>query len=263
MEGGAVGVIGDTRNSPTWANSAFARGLFDATWPALLPADGSNTSIRRLGDILNYSKVYLIGQAFVPQSSGSVSLDAALTDVTLYHVYGDPTMAMWTKYPWQVALPGFADDFKVIEQDLWKLRYPINGATITLLQDGMPVGRGPVVNGEAELALIEEFDPEAPFELSASLPGAISRALALPDAIGNATPESGGGLSSPSGDLKLTFGPGVAHVPIKLFYEELPVPSVPIVGTDWLAPVGPAAVRRRTVDDRRYSEFVLCAGGHR
>ena len=121
MEGGAVGVIGDTRNSPTWANSAFARGLFDATWPDLLPGDGGNTSIRRLGDILNYGKVYLVGQVFVPQSAGSVSLAAALTDVTLYHVYGDPTMAMWTKYPWQVALPGFADDFKVIEAGLWEI----------------------------------------------------------------------------------------------------------------------------------------------
>ncbi len=242
MEGGAVGVIGDTRNSPTWANSAFARGLFDATWPGLLPADGSNTSIRRLGDILNYGKVYLIGQSFVAQSSGSVSLAAALTDVTLYHVYGDPTMAMWTKYPWQVALPGFADDFKIIENQVWGLKYPIDGATITLLQNGMPVGRAPVKNGEAQLALIEDFDPEAPYELSASLPGAISAALVLPDAAGSATPESGGGLSSASGDLKLTFPPSVVPVPVKLFYEELPKPGVPIVGTEWLAPVGDAAV---------------------
>jgi hypothetical protein len=242
MEGGAVGVIGDTRNSPTWANSAFARGLFDATWPALLPADGSNTSIRRLGDILNYSKVYLIGQSFVPQSSGSGSLAAALTDVTLYHVYGDPTMAMWTKYPWRVALPGFADDFRIIENRIWGLKYPVSGATITLLQEGQPVGRAPVINGEVQLTLIEAFDPEAPYELSASLPGAISTALTLPDATGNATPESGGGLSSPSGDLKLTFPSSVVPVPVKLFYEELPKPSVPIVGTEWLVPVGSAAV---------------------
>ena len=43
MQGGAVSVIGDTRVSPTWANSALTRGLFDATWPDVLPLDGGPT----------------------------------------------------------------------------------------------------------------------------------------------------------------------------------------------------------------------------
>ncbi|HNT86277.1 MAG TPA: C25 family cysteine peptidase, partial [Candidatus Hydrogenedentes bacterium] len=45
--GGAVGVIGDTRVSPSWANSALTRGLFDAIWPSVVPSFGSNTPKRR------------------------------------------------------------------------------------------------------------------------------------------------------------------------------------------------------------------------
>ncbi len=60
--GGAVGMLGDTRNSPTWANSALTRGFFDAVWPNTLPAYSGATSRRRLGDILNHGKVYLMTQ---------------------------------------------------------------------------------------------------------------------------------------------------------------------------------------------------------
>ncbi|RIK37460.1 MAG: hypothetical protein DCC55_24180, partial [Chloroflexi bacterium] len=77
MEGGAVGVIGDTRNSPTWANSALARGLFDATFPNVVPAYGPNSSIKRLGDILNYGKAYMVSQVGQAQTAGSVSSDAS------------------------------------------------------------------------------------------------------------------------------------------------------------------------------------------
>jgi hypothetical protein len=85
MEGGAVGVIGDTRNSPTWANSALARGFFDATWPGVVPEGGAN-SIRGLGDILNYGKLYMAGQVGVAQTAGSVDQNSANTNLVLYHV---------------------------------------------------------------------------------------------------------------------------------------------------------------------------------
>ena len=47
--GGMVGGLGDNRNSPTWVNSALARGFFDATWPETAPGFGGGTSERRLG----------------------------------------------------------------------------------------------------------------------------------------------------------------------------------------------------------------------
>ena len=49
-DGGAVGVLEDTGNSPTWANSAMTRGFFDALWPETVPGFGDNTRKFRLGE---------------------------------------------------------------------------------------------------------------------------------------------------------------------------------------------------------------------
>jgi hypothetical protein len=172
QEDGAVGIIGDVRNSPTWANSALSRGLFDATWPGTAP-EGSNTSITRLGDILNYAKGYLWGQIGVAQTAGSVSTNSATMDVILYHVYGDPTMEMWTKDPHKFWL---GEIFIIEEYNPfgWRVRYPVNGATLTALQDGLPIGRAVVQDGKADVKFVQEPEKGKPVEWSASLPGAVS-----------------------------------------------------------------------------------------
>jgi hypothetical protein len=184
MEGGAVGIIGDVRNSPTWANSALARGLFDATFPQVLPNVGSNTPIRRLGDILNYGKTYLANQIGVAQSAGSVSAEAAVTNLILYHVLGDPTLTLWTSYPYQIRLPNLFTDLHQPEPNVWELRYPVEGAIITALKNGEPVARGMVEDNEVRLEFIRDVDsrggePKHPITLSADFPNAVATALDL------------------------------------------------------------------------------------
>jgi len=172
QDDGAVGIIGDVRNSPTWANSALARGLFDATWPGTAPEGGAD-SITRLGDILNYGKGYLWGQIGVAQTAGSISTDSATMNVILYHIYGDPTMEMWTKDPHKFWL----SDLLVIEQfnsNGWRVRYPVNGANLTALQNGVPVGRATVKDGKADISFINPPEPDKPVQWTASLPGAVS-----------------------------------------------------------------------------------------
>ena len=39
-DGGAVGVFGDTRDSPSWHNSQIALGFVDALLPSVLPGRG-------------------------------------------------------------------------------------------------------------------------------------------------------------------------------------------------------------------------------
>lgn len=207
MEGGAVGIIGDTRNSPTWANSALSRGLFDATWPGVVPQGGA-TSIRRLGDILNYGKSYLAGQVGVAQTAGSVSQNEANTDIVLYHVFGDPTMEMWTSNPWTIKLPKL---YEILKYDprIWELRYPVEGAVITLLQEGNPVARATVRNGVANMPiLLDGFDAERGFELSAAVPGGMSTLLESSESRGNVTPEQGGTLQDALGRIKVQFPVG-------------------------------------------------------
>jgi len=137
--GGAVGVIGDTRVSPSWANSALTRGLFDAIWPSVVPSFGSNTPKRRLGDILNHAKLYLatqIGTTFIGYSE-------LLNELLLYHVLGDPTLEIWTKDPNIITLPG-----NLIISTASRLGIQFNyaqvGATLSVFQD---LGNGPIPIG--------------------------------------------------------------------------------------------------------------------
>lgn len=147
--GGAVGVIGDTRVSPSWANSAFARGLFDAIWPNVLPSFGSNTSKRRLGDILNHAKLYMLTQL----GTTFISINEVLNELYLYHVIGDPTLEIWTSDPKVYTLSDLINIGQASSLGI-RFNYPENGATLTVLQD---LGNGPIPIGRATVQDDEAF----------------------------------------------------------------------------------------------------------
>lgn len=189
--GGAVGVIAATRDSPSWANNALTRGLFDAVWPGTVPTYGTSKSIRRLGDMLNYAKLYLFTEMSVP----GVDVDVdALTDVAselaLWHVLGDPTLELWTSNPSPLA------NFAVIEivTGALHVKYGVEGATITALQvrrggggdvdfanwEMRPIGRAQVKDGVAVLPFVLEPWPDVPILLSASKANAVSVLLTPP-----------------------------------------------------------------------------------
>jgi hypothetical protein len=228
MEGGAVGIIGDTRNSPTWANSALARGLFDATWPTVLPTYGGNVSYRRLGDILNYGKAYMVSQVGVAQTAGSISNDAATTNVILYHVFGDPSMKMWTSYPYVITFPWWASEVLTISPRQWEIHYPVNGATLTALQDGNPVARGEVIDGKVVLDFIGDVDESKPIELSAINPDGTGAQLGVADANGVVLPQGGGVIEHPASQFKIAFGDGSVAVQTEVFYNQIDGPSQPL-----------------------------------
>lgn len=221
MEGGAVGVIGDTRNSPTWANSALARGLFDATFPTVLPAYGPNNAILRLGDILNYGKAYMVSQVGQAQTAGSVSANEATTNLILYHVFGDPAMQMWTRNPHQIVLPPHIYRWVTLTPRRWLLEYPIDGAAITALQQGNPVARGVVIGGQATLDFLTDVDPNQPIDLSAELSGGISTPLGAADAQGVVEPQGGGEVSHAPSKFRILFGDGSVRSSTHIFYNAL------------------------------------------
>jgi hypothetical protein len=157
-DGGAIAVIGDTRNSPTWANNALTRGFFDAVWPDTLPEHGGNTSFKRLGDTLNWGKIYLASQVGVPQSAGSVSVDNMGYEYNIWNLIGDPTLSMWTANPHRFKL---SDDFLTQATRLGEvISYHKDGAVITKLQvkDGevKAIGRATVQNGQADMQYFDQ-----------------------------------------------------------------------------------------------------------
>ena len=93
-DGGAVGVFGDTRNSPSWHNSQIALGFVDALLPTVLGGEGPATK-QRTGDALVHGKLRLAGLA-PPSGPGIVGGDGnTRNELYLWHYFGDPTMQMW------------------------------------------------------------------------------------------------------------------------------------------------------------------------
>lgn len=154
-DGGAIGVVAATRDSPSWTNSVLARGLFDAIWPSILPAFGDDSSKRRLGDIMNHAKLYVLTRMDV---GPFISYENVYDEMRLFHVIGDPTLEIWRKDPNNLTLPS---NFSLGDVGMGNLtlNYILNGAVITAYQetpDGpRPVGRATVAGGQAQLAFFE------------------------------------------------------------------------------------------------------------
>ncbi|MFN8440009.1 MAG: C25 family cysteine peptidase [Caldilineaceae bacterium] len=230
-DGGAVGIIGDTFNSPTWANSALTRGLFDATWPKFVPSFGKGTGSKvRLGDILNYGKEYLVSQVGVAQTAGSVTANDADDDVILYHVFGDPTLEMWKDNPYPTILPGGLD-WTPIATDTIHIRYPISGTLITIQQGGQPIGRGLIANGEATVKTFGNVTPGQPLLVTASHPGVRSRRLHPAKVSGTIQPGQGGNLSDSESRFGIHFPAGATQKQIKLYYATQISPTLPVSST--------------------------------
>jgi hypothetical protein len=85
--GGAVGVFGDTRDSPSTANTQMSLGFVDALLPSVLPSEGPATK-QRTGDALNHGKMRLNGISPLPNGT-------TRSEFYLWHYYGDPSMQMW------------------------------------------------------------------------------------------------------------------------------------------------------------------------
>lgn len=163
-DGGAVGVIASSRVSPSWANSALARGLFNAIFPEVLPSYGGNTRHRRLGDILNHAKLYLLSQTGTTFVGG----DSVRDMFFLYHVIGDPTLEIWTDAPspflnFNVQVLGASQSTIELSFDAQGLA----GSEITLYQQAaqiegvMPIGRGTVnADGSVNIPPFQFWDSE-------------------------------------------------------------------------------------------------------
>lgn len=180
--GGMVGGLGDVRNSPSWENSALTRGYFDATWPNVAPGFGGSSSIRRLGDILDHGKLYLMSQVGVAQPAGAIDINRVVDEWIMWHTFGDPTLEMWVGNPHRITLP--VDLSYIVQDNGFVIDYVVDGATITALQqtkEGLvPVGRAVVESGEAVMPFFIEPQVGAPIIFSASLPGAVSVVLREP-----------------------------------------------------------------------------------
>lgn len=111
QEHGAIGVIGDTRNSSTTMNNRMAKGLFDAMFPAYQTFGGSG-AINRMGDVLNHAKGYV--------ASSSSSTNAVYKENTIYNLFGDPTLEVRPQV-FFIVMPGIW----LLDDMFWILDYEL------------------------------------------------------------------------------------------------------------------------------------------
>jgi hypothetical protein len=194
--GGAVGVVGDSRNSPSFTNNHIALGMFDAIFPNVLPSYGSATRITRMGDVLVAGKWYMNTQ------NGLDFQDDPSTraELYLYHWFGDPTMPIRLASPlsYLVRVSGLsltgsrlamqfttapvAAGLRAARRQGGGSSGPsMRGTWVTVFQNGQPVGRGQVRHGRmASVSLDGTLDPKAPFEVSLDDPASTPETLLVP-----------------------------------------------------------------------------------
>jgi hypothetical protein len=158
--GGAVGVFGDTRDSPSTANTQMSLGFVDALLPSVLSGEGPATK-QRTGDALNWGKMRLNGIAPLPNGTTQ-------QEFYLWHYYGDPSMQMWgggspplvfnaaviqAIYKAKPSNPGDPPPYEVIVS---KLPAELVGQPISLLNKGDVVGKT-FVNGDGTATIQAAF----------------------------------------------------------------------------------------------------------
>jgi len=101
LKGGPPTLIAANFLTSTWYNDSMAIALFDALWPGMiLPFPEKNKRFpirhRRIGDLLNYAKAYLLVQHGAnPETKGQFER---------YHIIGDPTLEIRANNPSSLSL---------------------------------------------------------------------------------------------------------------------------------------------------------------
>jgi hypothetical protein len=132
--GGAVAVFAATRVSYSGYNDYLCRGFYDAQWPDFDPDYGIDDPMYTLGEILNNGKVYMTETWGDPWGYEDYTFE-------LFHVFGDPTMEIWTEVPKDLDVTyAFAGDY--LEVTVEGPTGPINGALVCISQESGFYGKG-------------------------------------------------------------------------------------------------------------------------
>ncbi|WP_320670979.1 C25 family cysteine peptidase [Patulibacter defluvii] len=181
--GGAVGVFGDTRDSPSWHNSQIALGFLDGLLPSVLPDEGVDVR-QRTGDALINGKLRLAGIA-PPSGPGISGGDGSTRDeLYLWHYFGDPSMQMWGGRRPIVFDPS---RFRAVLAREFQLPIPtpdpppyvvnvtvpgeLNGQSISLLRGGEVIGKGIASGGSVQIPAAFGDGSVKPGELRVAVEG--------------------------------------------------------------------------------------------
>ena len=133
--GGAAGVIAATRVSYSGHNDRLFWGWADAVWPDFVTGfSGPEISYRRMGDVLNYGKLY-----YATRYSESTYRKV---EFEIFHWFGDPAMMIRTRLPETLAVShparvvqGVPVDFEVTVESGGSF---VAGAAVAVYREDVP-----------------------------------------------------------------------------------------------------------------------------
>jgi hypothetical protein len=148
---------------------AVVRGTMGAFWGASFPQWGDGTVRHRLGDAHLSALLRLVAQ-HAGSDPTTDEYKNAVNHVRIYELFGDPTMEIRTKSPLE-----FVPDFEIeVNPDFLHIVYGVEGTQLTAMQDlrggVVPLGRGLVRGGSADLVLANPPVKGVPIQLFASKP---------------------------------------------------------------------------------------------
>ena len=160
---GATSLVAATYPTNAWRNDSLIKALFDAVWPEMLPnfpdsVRSYEVKNRRLGDVLNYAKAYLLVK------HGANSETKVLFES--YHVIGDPTLEIWKDEPSKVSLQaGIASGNLTITMSTCP-----RDAVLTIWSGDKFLASKKPVSTQASLAL-GDLQEDPPYSVCFSAPG--------------------------------------------------------------------------------------------
>ena len=172
MEGGTVAIVAAARPSNPDNNNKMIQAFIDCIWNDMLRdfptgEDGDGLLLEgsnRLGDALNYAKFYVASQVVSEYNE----IDC-LETFEMYHLFGDPTMEIWTAFPY-VEHPPLVDPdlFRPIVPLMRAYRIPIiiDDVTVSLIQNGKIISQGISENGWVQLKLKKPLSTRSEVSIS-------------------------------------------------------------------------------------------------
>jgi hypothetical protein len=141
--GGAVAIIGSTRNSYTGLNDFMMFGMHKAIWPAYVPNPPitgypavptmDSNPLLGIGQIMTFGKVYM-ARCYNPGTSRTITFE-------MYHVFGDPELPVWTAEPERMevshpkAIGSTGEQDFVVKVTNVNTHVPINMARVVVSRD--------------------------------------------------------------------------------------------------------------------------------
>ncbi len=185
MRNGAAAIVAASRVSSGHANDWLIKGFIDYFWNGMVPyysPDGGGSAYgpgrsKRLGDALNYAKMYMASEL------NDTFETVILNMYEEYHLFGDPSMEMWTASPYidpvrEVIDPVVLEPFPVED-----LRYvlPIerDGVVASIIYKNEVLGQGISKNGKVMIYVDQRLDDYSDLIISFNKPGYLTQVVPI------------------------------------------------------------------------------------